>query len=92
MPTWLVSAPTGPQTGTAVIDLIINITNWMFVGFMLLAVIFLVLAGLQFITSQGDPTNVSKAKWKIFWAVIGIGVALLARGIPVVVARILGVQ
>ena len=91
MPTWLQQAPTGPTSGLWALSLIENLIDWMFVGFMVLAVIILVLAGFQFITSQGDPNNVAKARAKLLWAVIAIAVAVMARGIPVVVRSILGV-
>lgn len=91
MPTWLQSAPTGPESGTAVIAIITNLTNWLFIGFILLAVVMLVFASLQFLTSGGDPNNLAKARSKLLWAVIGIAAALVAKGIPVVVKLILGV-
>ncbi|HEX9721727.1 MAG TPA: hypothetical protein VGA53_00505 [Candidatus Paceibacterota bacterium] len=91
MPTWLQQAPTGPQSGAEAVNLIINLTNWLFVGFMLLAVIILVLAGWQFITSGGDPQNVAKARSKLLWAFVAIAIAVMARGVPIVVKSILGV-
>ena len=91
MPAWLQNAPTSPTSGAAVINIVINLTNWLFVGFMVLAVVILVLAGFQFISSGGDPQNVAKARSKLLWAVIAIAIALMARGIPVVVKAILGV-
>ena len=88
---WLLSAPTGPTSGLAVLHLINNLTNWLFVGFMLLAVVVIVLAGWQFITGGGAPESVSNARKKLLWAGVAVIIALMSRGIPVVVASILGV-
>jgi len=88
---WLLSAPTGPTSGLAVLHLIQNLTNWLFVGFMLLAVVVIILAGWQFITGGGNPESVSSARKKLLWAGVAVIIALMSRGIPVVVASILGV-
>ncbi|HEX9722342.1 MAG TPA: LamG domain-containing protein [Candidatus Paceibacterota bacterium] len=88
---WLLSAPTGPTSGLAVLHLIQNLTNWLFVGFMLLAVVVIVLAGWQFISSGGAPESVSSARKKLLWAGVAVIIAVMSRGIPVVVASILGV-
>ena len=45
------------------------------------AVAFIIIAGVQFTTSQGDPGKIAKAKHTIMYAVIGLVVALLAFAI-----------
>lgn len=45
----------------------------------LMAVIFLVLGGIKYITSGGAPAEVSKAKESIIYAVVGIVVIVIAR-------------
>ncbi|HET7060358.1 MAG TPA: hypothetical protein VFH99_03535 [Candidatus Saccharimonadales bacterium] len=52
-----------------------------------LAVLFIVIAGLRFITAQGNPQEVSKAKSTIVYALVGLLVALLAEAL---VAFVLG--
>jgi hypothetical protein len=88
---WLDCAPTGPQAGGGVLNIITNLTNWLFVGFMLLAVVIIIFASWQFISSSGDPQNVAKARSKLLWAVIAIVIAVISGGIPVVVKMVLGV-
>ena len=91
-PPWLVHLPTaGPTSGLGLLHLIQNLTNWLFVGFMLLAVVVILLAGWQFITGGGAPESVSSARKKLLWAGVAVITALMSRGIPVVVASILGV-
>ena len=90
MPTFLISAPTGPTSGAELVELIESLINWFFVGFMLLAVVFVLLAAFQFISSGGDPIGVKSAKNKLFWAVIAIAVASLSKGFVLVIGNILG--
>lgn len=46
-----------------------------------IAVLFIVIGGLRYIVSQGDPQAVSKAKGTIVYALIGLVVAISARAI-----------
>lgn len=43
-----------------------------------IAVLFLILGGLRYVTSNGDPKNVTAAKDTILYAIIGIVVAILS--------------
>jgi hypothetical protein len=88
---WLECTPTGPTSGIAILNLIESITDWIFAGFMILAVLMIVLAGWQFISSAGDPQSFAEARSKLFWALIAIVIAVFAKGIPVVLRSILGV-
>lgn len=47
----------------------------------IVAVIMIIVAGLQFITSNGNPQNVSKARTSLIYALIGIVVVVLAQTI-----------
>jgi hypothetical protein len=47
------------------------------------AVIMIIVGGIQYVTSSGDPTNVSNAKNTVLYAIIGLVVALLAQVIIV---------
>lgn len=51
------------------------------------ALIILMLAGLKYITSRGDPAAVAKAKNTILYAVIGLAVAAFAFTIVAFVVR-----
>lgn len=46
-----------------------------------LSVLFIVIAGLRFITAQGNPQEISKAKSTIAYALVGLLVALLAEAL-----------
>lgn len=45
------------------------------------AVIVIIISGVRFITSGGDPNSVKKARDGLIYAVVGILIALLAQGI-----------
>lgn len=51
------------------------------------AVIIIMLAGLKYVTSQGDPAAVSKAKNTILYAAIGLAVIAFAFTIVTFVVR-----
>ena len=82
--------PTGITTAQEFIDALRTLTDWLFVILVVIAVIFIVLAGLQFITGGGDPAAVSMARTKLIWAAVGIGIALLARGLPAAIQNLIG--
>lgn len=44
----------------------------------IVAVIIIIVAGVQYITSTGDPNKTSKATRAIIYAAIGLGVVILA--------------
>lgn len=49
------------------------------------SVIVIIIAGLKFITSQGDTAGVNSARNTIFYALLGLGLALLAQTIVIFV-------
>lgn len=61
-----------------------QLQNILQIGFAILAalaVLFIVIAGLRFITAQGNPQEVGKARSTIIYALIGLLVALLAEAL-----------
>ena len=55
-----------------------------------LAVIFILVAAFRYLTAAGDPEKVKAAGSTLLYAAIAVGVALLARAIPLIVASFLG--
>ena len=72
--------PEGPQSAGEILDLLDLVTDWIFAIAMAVALIYLVLAGFQFVTGGGDPAKVTQARQKLIYAIIGIGVALISAG------------
>ena len=63
------------------IDALNSIVNWLFTVLLIVAVIFILIAAFNFITAAGDPEKVKTARQFVIYALIGVVVALLARGL-----------
>ena len=63
------------------IDALNSIVNWLFTVLLIVAVIFILIAAFNFITAAGDPEKVKTARQFVIYALIGVVVAFLARGL-----------
>ena len=82
---------TAPATsGAGLLGIVGAATNWLFAIFVVLAVIFVLLAAFQFISAGGEATKLGEARQKLIWAAIGIIIALLAKGLVPVIRSIIG--
>ena len=61
--------------------LILNIVNFIFTLALPIVVIMIIVGGFMFVTAAGEPAKIQQGKQLILWAVIGLIVILLARGI-----------
>jgi len=90
-----VSAQIGGQPGNAptvdVMKALDSITNWLFVILIVIAVISIIIAAYFFITAQGDADKVGKARQFVLYALIGVAVAILAKGLVLLVLKIVNV-
>ena len=69
------------NTGIPVIEantLLNNILNTVYFVLGIVAVIVIIIAGIQFTTSTGDSAKVAKAKNAILYSVIGLVIIMLA--------------
>jgi len=82
--------PTTVTSARGFLDLLNNIVDWIFVVVMIGAVIFIVLAGWQFITGGGDPQAVTAARNKLLYGAIGVIVAVMARGLVAAIRNLVG--
>lgn len=69
-----------PQT-QATSGLIETVLNIVFVILGAIAVMMVVIGGIKYASSQGDPQAISKAKGTIIYAIVGLLVAIFARAI-----------
>jgi len=60
--------------GLALVDMLLRVAG-------LAAIFFIIYAGIQYVTSQGNPDAAAKAKDTIINALIGLAVAVVAVGI-----------
>lgn len=90
-----IGAPAGVPTGGLVIagnkaiSLAINVA---FVFTILLTLVFVIWAGLDWIMSGGNKEGLQKARHKLLYAILGIGIVMLAFFIINFVGYSLGVQ
>ena len=81
--------PLGVSTFDALLNKIIDFIFW--VGMAIAPVIFII-AGFLFVISAGDTKKLETAKHMMLYAVIGLVVLLLARGLVAVLKSVIGVQ
>jgi len=62
-------------------DILAQVANYLFWILLAISIIFIVYAGILFVTAAGKTEQVEQARHIILYAVIGIIVAMLAYGI-----------
>ena len=92
VPTGEVDADSDDWAMICLISTLNGITNWIFVLMLILAVLLIVIAGAMYMSAGGDPKRTEKGKNFIYFAIIGLVIALIARFIPPVVRFFLGVK
>ncbi|HEX4104177.1 MAG TPA: hypothetical protein VHZ04_01715 [Candidatus Paceibacterota bacterium] len=75
-------------TGTA--GIICTIINWIFWLLIVLTIIFVLVAAFRYLTAAGDPEKVKKAGQTLLYAAIAVIVALIAKGLPLLVSSFIG--
>lgn len=78
--------PATKDPGEYVLAIINKVQILIFSVVGVLAVIFIVWAGWDFLTSGGDEKKVTAAKNKLIYAIVAIGVIALAAAIPAFVS------
>jgi len=76
----LAAAP-GSAPDVDIMELLDSITNWLFVILLIVAAIFIIMAGYFFVTAMGDPDKVKKARDFVLYAAIGVLVGFAAKGL-----------
>jgi hypothetical protein len=90
-PTTPTTVPQGNITSLqSVLQSLCTVFAWMFYFLIVLAVIFVIYAAFKYLTAGGNPENVKAAGSVLLYAAVAIGVALLARAVPLVVGSFLG--
>jgi len=77
------------MTGDDLIEALQRLTNWLFTILLIVAVIFIIIAGFYFVTAQGDPEKVHRARNFVLWALVGVGVAVASVGLVALVRLII---
>ena len=64
--------------------------NWMFTFLIIFSVVYVVLAAWKYLTAAGDSKKAAEARGYIWYAAIAVAIAILAKGVPMIVANVLG--
>jgi hypothetical protein len=78
-------APVNVPGNLSISYILVTIILWILGFSAAVAILFLILGGLQFVTSAGNSDRVTKAKQTILYAVLGIVVIVLAYVIVIFV-------
>jgi len=73
-----------------VLNLFCVVFAWAFYFLIALTVIFVLVAAFKYLTAGGDPEKVKAAGSTLLYAAVAIGIALLARAVPLVIGSFLG--
>lgn len=83
-----------PQSNITSLQSILNdlcvVFSWAFYFLIVVAVIFVIVAAFKYLMAGGDPEKVKGAGATLLYAAVAIGVALLAKAIPLVIGSFLG--
>ena len=74
-----------------VLDTVYTVTDWIFYIVFAIAIVFIILGALTIVTAGGSPEKVTSGRNYIMYAVVGVIIALAAKGIPSIARAILGV-
>ena len=79
----LTGPPASPKINstTAILTLVNTLVNWFFTIVMAIAVLMLIIAGFTWMTSGGNEEKITTARKMLIWALVGIAIALLSRGL-----------
>ncbi|MFH1968074.1 MAG: hypothetical protein ABIJ84_01660 [bacterium] len=78
-----------PIFNTDIYSLGVAIANIVWVVFTVIAVISFVVAGILFLTAQGDPGKITTARQAVIWGVGGVVVAILGFAIISIIGGVL---
>lgn len=79
---------TNPAKVSTVVDFLIQVRNFLWVLVAPLSAIMMIWAAILFVTSEGDPNKVKKAKDLLFYIIVGVFLALLATGIVEIIKKL----
>lgn len=69
-----------------------NILNLLFTILLIAAAIFIVIAGFYFVTAQGSAERIQQGRNMLTYALMGVAVAIIAKGLVFLMCSVLGVS
>jgi len=80
------------DTPDGVLNAISDITDWVFSGFLAIAVIMVLIAAFNFLVAGGDTEKFTTAKKSLLYSAIAIAIAVLAKSIVYISAALVGAK
>ncbi|MGC8651169.1 MAG: pilin [Minisyncoccia bacterium] len=77
--------PEIPEVNVNIWDILDRALSWFFGIALIIASIMLVYAGFTYVTASGNNEKVQTATKTLIYALIGVAIALLAKGLPMLV-------
>jgi len=71
-------------------SLLCKFLAWFYTFAIIIGIIFVILTAYKYITAGGEAEKVKSAHKTLIYAIIGFAVAILARGVPLIVANLIG--
>lgn len=86
--------PTPPPDIDAdhVMEILPTIINYVFGFLIAIVTLFVIISGYLFVTAGGSPDKVTTARKWLMFALVGLAVALLSRGLVALLRRIIDVE
>ncbi len=81
---------TSVTTFSQLIGKVCSALDYVFMVFLILTVVFVIVAAFYYVTSSGDPEKVKKATKTITYAAIAVAVAIFAVAFPYLIASLFG--
>ncbi len=75
---------------TSSAGVICTIINWIFWFLIVLTIVFVLVAAFKYLTAAGEPEKVKSAGNTLLYAAIAVVVALVAKGLPLIVSSFIG--
>lgn len=86
------SPPKDITSGNQFINAIVNVSGFLFQVFIALAIIFIIVAALFYLTAAGNQTQLDRAKNVLIYSIVAIVIALLAGGITAFIGDVADVK
>jgi hypothetical protein len=67
------------------------VTDWVFTILVIMSVFIGIMGGFTMVTAGGNPENVTKGRNYMMYAVIGVGIAFIAKAIPSIAKAMMGI-
>jgi len=91
LPVLAQETPTEPITDIGdILAFIDTVASWFFAIILAIAVVMLLYAAIRWMTAGGDEAAIASARRVLIYALIGIGLAFVAKGLVTVIRNLVG--